>query len=116
MVLSFVYLAFVSVLRLLAGRQRSEFTKDVELLALRHELAVLRRQERGRPRLRWCDRALLAGLSRFCFTSAAARADGSAPDVASLASGARASPLGTLCTEAVRTAVARARSASARSG
>jgi putative transposase len=65
MVLSFVYLAFVSVLRLLAGRRRSEFAKDVELLALRHELAVLRRQERGRPRLRWCDRALLAGLSRF---------------------------------------------------
>jgi putative transposase len=64
MVLSFVYLAFASSLRLLAARRRDEFTKDVELLVLRHQLAVLRRQ-RNRPKLRPADRALLAALTRL---------------------------------------------------
>jgi putative transposase len=64
MVLSFVYLAFASLLRLLAARRRDEFAKDVELLVLRHELAVLRRQK-NRPKLRPADRALLAALTRL---------------------------------------------------
>jgi putative transposase len=64
MVLSFVYLAFASSLRLLAARRRDEFAKDVELLVLRHQLAVLRRQ-RNRPKLRPADRALLAALTRL---------------------------------------------------
>jgi hypothetical protein len=49
MVLSFVYLAFATLLRLLIGGRRSEFAKDVELLVLRHQLVVLRRQQ-PRPR------------------------------------------------------------------
>ena len=62
MVLSFVYLAFLSLLKLLIRSGRCVDVKDVELLVLRHQLEVLRRQGQ-RPKLRSSDRALLAAMS-----------------------------------------------------
>ncbi len=64
MLLSFAYLAFTALLRLLAAGKRDPFVREVELLALRHELTVHRRQA-ARPRLHPADRAFLAALARL---------------------------------------------------
>ncbi|WP_181807821.1 integrase core domain-containing protein [Streptomyces shenzhenensis] len=64
MALRMLYLVFLRLLGLLLLLSRSQQTKDAELLALRHENAVLRRQLGVRPLLTWPDRAVLAALAR----------------------------------------------------
>ncbi|MCU1664062.1 MAG: hypothetical protein JWR58_4127 [Pseudonocardia sp.] len=61
--LRLLYLIFSQLLGWLMLLGRASSSKDVELLALRHEVAVLRRIN-PRPRLDWADRALLAALIR----------------------------------------------------
>ena len=64
MFFSLLYLAVRALLGLLVRSRRGPDVKDVELMALRHELEVLRRQV-GRPRLRAADRALLAAAASY---------------------------------------------------
>ena len=61
--LRLLYLLFLQVLRLVLLVGRPSSTKDIELLVLRHEVAVLRRTN-PRPRLDWADRAVFAALIR----------------------------------------------------
>ena len=62
-VLRLVYLIFQQMLALIVLTGRRTTVKDIELLVLRHEVAVLRRTN-SVPRLTWADRALFAALIR----------------------------------------------------
>ena len=64
MVLSFVYRLAARIVDLVRLRHRPESEKDIEILVLRHQLEVLRRQV-ARPSFEPSDRALLALLSRL---------------------------------------------------
>ena len=64
MTLSFLYRAFCRTLQLIRLICRSDTDLAVEVVVLRHEVAVLRRQVH-RPALEPTDRAVLAGLARL---------------------------------------------------
>jgi putative transposase len=57
------YLTLCRSIQLLALLARGDTAKDLEILVLCHQLAVLRRQA-ARPKLQPADRALLAALSQ----------------------------------------------------
>ncbi len=61
---SLSYLALRCLLQFVLLRPRSEGFKELEIVVLRHELSVLRRQA-GRPQLRSSDRVLLAAAGRL---------------------------------------------------
>jgi putative transposase len=62
--LRLIYQMLSTLLGWIVVRARSETSKEIEILVLRHQLAVLRRGTR-QPRLRRADRALIAALTRL---------------------------------------------------
>jgi len=62
--LSLCYVVLRRVLQLAVLRLRSNDLKDLEIVVLRHELAILRRQTR-RPTMTWTDRVFLTAASRL---------------------------------------------------
>jgi putative transposase len=80
------YLTLCRSIQLLALLDRGDASKDLEILVLRHQLSVLRRQV-PRPRLEPADRALLAAVSRV-LPQSAGRASSSSPTRRLLASAA----------------------------
>jgi putative transposase len=56
-----IYLTLTRLVAFFVLLTQSETANQVEILVLRHQLAVLRRST-PRPRMSWADRALIAAL------------------------------------------------------
>lgn len=59
-----IYQLIVKVFAWLVLLAREDAANHVEILALLHEVEILRRQA-GKPKPSWSDRAVLAALARF---------------------------------------------------
>ena len=57
-----IYQVFAKLLNWMVLRARSDAAKEIEILVLRHQLAVLQRR-RPRPGISWTDRAVIAALA-----------------------------------------------------
>jgi putative transposase len=64
MALQLIYQMFSKLLGWMVLRGSSDMTKEIEILVLRHQPAVLRRRP-PRPRMNGTDRALIAALTRL---------------------------------------------------
>jgi putative transposase len=59
-----IYEMFTKLLSWIALHARSDTANEIEILVLRHQLAVLQRRT-PRPRISWSDRAVIAALARL---------------------------------------------------
>ena len=64
MLIRLLYLFMIRLFGWVVLLPRSDTSKDVEILVLRHEIAVLRRQV-TRPKPDWADRAVITALARL---------------------------------------------------
>src|SRR6185312_10204293 len=62
--LKLIYQMFAKLLSWMVLRTRSDAVNEIEILVLRHQLAVLQRRQ-WRPRISWTDRAVIAALGRL---------------------------------------------------
>jgi hypothetical protein len=94
MVFSFLYVAVRALLGALVRSRRGLDVKDVELMVLRHQLEVLRRQVE-RPQLGPVDAACGSCVSPAALVTGSA--SGHAADAVALASSAGASEMAAAC-------------------
>jgi putative transposase len=64
MALTLIYRMFATLVSWMVLRGRPGRAKEIEILVLRHQLAILQGRTL-RPRLRWTDRAVIAVLTRL---------------------------------------------------
>jgi hypothetical protein len=64
MAVKLIYQMFAQLLSWMVLHARSDTAIEIEILILRHQLAVLQRRT-PRPRIRWSDRAVIAALARL---------------------------------------------------
>ena len=64
MAVKLIYQVFTKLLSWMVLYTRSNTANEIEILVLRHQLAVLQRRT-PRPRINWTDRAVIAALARL---------------------------------------------------